>query len=144
MAQRIRHQIVVGRQLVVQPDVANRHPQLLEQMEQQRELFRGKRLTGQPVIKHGDPDERFAVEDRDGHLRAQQFKLFPQPNIAAGFLGVCLKDPAVLQQVPPHARIERQLEMLEQTRGQADRARGAQPMTFRLRLGHAQRGGGHA
>ena len=65
---------VIRDELVVQPGIAEREAHLLEHVENQRQLFVGVRLAGQPFVEDRHADERFAVQDRDRHLRAQQLE----------------------------------------------------------------------
>ena len=75
-AQHIGHQLIVVRDLVVQPDVAEREADLFEQVENQFQLGVGERFAGDAPVENGDPDDAVAVGNRHGHLRAKQFKFY--------------------------------------------------------------------
>ena len=79
-----------------------------------------------PAVKDCQADEGFPVQDRDGDLRAQQIELLEHERVALRLDAVAAQDAAVAEQMPANAGFERQLEMFQQARGQADGAGGPQ------------------
>ncbi len=53
-----------------------------------------KRFTGDVAVKHRHADDCFTINDRHGHLGAQQFKFFLRFEVQAGFLARTAQDAA--------------------------------------------------
>src|SRR5262245_25569288 len=64
----IVHHLVVGGELIVQPDILDRQPNLLEQMKDELQFGIGQWLARDPAVKGRYPEKHFAVEDRDRYL----------------------------------------------------------------------------
>ena len=104
VAQNVRDHGVVGRQLVVQPGIADGQAHLLQHVEEKREFLVRVGLAGQPFIEDGHAQERFAIQDRNGDVRAEQLKFLG--NLAAGLrlLAGALQDAALPAQEAADAR----------------------------------------
>ncbi|MCX6896118.1 MAG: hypothetical protein NTZ16_11590, partial [Verrucomicrobia bacterium] len=93
-AQHVGHHLVVGGDLVVEPDVLDGEAELLEQVENEFEFVVGERFAGEAAVEHGDADEVFAIEDGDGDLGAEEFKFFLGLDVVAGAVAVAAADAA--------------------------------------------------
>ncbi len=116
--------------LAVQPRVADGEADFLQHMENKGELFVRIRLAGEPLVEDGDTDERLAVEDRDGDLRAEELEFLG--DLAAGErVGAGgFQDATLAVEVASDPRAEREGEVLEDALVEADRAGGAKPAVF--------------
>ncbi len=131
LAQDVAHHLVVGGQLVVQPDVLDRHAQLFEQMENEFQFAVGQRLAGDAPVEGGHAHQRFPVEDRNGHLRAEQLELFLHLHIAEGFAPLASDDAALAEEMAADAALEGEFKMFQQAGRQSDGAGRAHAARFR-------------
>ena len=138
MAEDVGDHRVVGVELVVQPGVADGEADLLEHVEDERQLFVRVGFAGQPLVEDGDAEQRLAVEDGDGHMRAEELEFLG--DLAAGLRLVAARaeDAALAVQVAADARAEREREVLEHALVEADGAAGAQPAVVRRERAVAQ------
>ncbi len=135
------HQLVVPRQLIVQPDVLHRQPHLLQQVEDEFQLRVRQRLARNVAVEHRHTDDRFPVEDRHRHLPAQQFKFLLRLDIPPGFIAAPAKNPSQTRHHPSNPALQRKLEMLKQARRQTDGRCGPQlaPLLRRRALARPMR-----
>ncbi len=126
-AQHVGHHLVVAGKLVVQPDVAEREADLFEQVENQFQLDVHQRFAGDAPVKNGDADNRPAVGNGHGDLRAQQFKFLLRLDVGARLVAVAAQNAAEPGNLAADAGIQRQFKMFEQAGRKADggRRRGA-------------------
>src|SRR6266540_5019226 len=97
---------MVGGKLAVQPDVLYRQAQFLKQVEDELQLAVGQRLARHTAVEHRHAHEGFAVEDRDGHLRAEQLELFSDSRVALGFEAFTAQDASPAEESAADAGIE--------------------------------------
>src|SRR6266568_4083296 len=142
--QYVYHHLVVVRQLVMEPDVANRQSQRLEQVENQFQFGIGERIAGQTPIERRDANQSFAIQNRNGHLNPQQFKLLLDFQVALHFTVIAPQDAPVAVEMCANAGFEAQLKVLQQTGGKAHGANGAQPPVLLPGRGFTEDGGGLA
>src|SRR3989454_8723239 len=83
--QDVYHHLVVAGQLVMEPNVANRQSQRFEQVENQFQFGVGERIAGQTPVERRDANQSFAIQNRNGHLNPQQFKLLLDFQVALHF-----------------------------------------------------------
>ena len=126
-AQHVGHHFVVSGKLVVQPDVAEREADLFEQVENQFQLDVDERFAGDAPVKNGDADDAFAVGNRHGDLRAQQFKFLLRLGVGAGLVAVAAQNPTEFGKLAADAGVEREFKMFEQAGRNPDGRGGAQP-----------------
>ena len=134
------HHLVVARQLVVEPNVANRQSQRFEQVENQFQFGVGERIAGQAPIERRNADQSFAIQNRNGHLNPQQFKFLLDFQVALHVGVISPQDAPLAIEVSADAGFEAQLKVLQQTGGQAHGANGAQPPVLRAGRGFAEAG----
>ena len=92
-AQHVGHHLVVAGELVVQPDVAEGEADLFEQMENEFQLDVDERFAGDAPVENGDAGNRFAVGNRHGDLRAEQFKFLLRLDVGARLVAVAAENP---------------------------------------------------
>ena len=131
---------MVGRQLVVEPDVLDGQPQLFEQMEDQLQLRINQRLAGDAPVKDRHPQNRLPIQNGHSHLRPEQLEFLLRLEVIARLFAATPQNAAQAKEVPAHPGFEGQLEMLQQTGGQTDGAGRAQPLAFRQHRGVAKGG----
>ena len=148
-AQDVGHHLVVGGELVVEPDVADAQADVFQKVEDQLELVVDELFAGDAAIEHGQADDGFAVQDGYGHLGAKQFKFLLRLDVGAGLLAVAADDPAQAEDLSADAGVEGEFKMFEQAGGEADGAGGAEAAAFGPRnvpaegdVGLAEEGGG--
>ena len=105
-AQHVGHHLVVGRDLVMQPDVAEREADLFEQMENQLQFGVDERLAGDACIENSDADHAVAIGNRHSHLAAKQFKFFLRSGVGPRFSAVPAQDPAEPENLAADARVK--------------------------------------
>ena len=96
-------------------------------MEDQGQFFVGERFARQPAVKNRHADQRLPVQNGNGHLSAEQFKFLLNLTVVTRSLTVALQNPALAMDVAADACFERQLEMLQQTGRQSQRAGRTEP-----------------
>ena len=130
--QHIRHHLVIARQLIVQPDVAQREADLFEQMKNQFQLHVHQRFAGHATIENRHADDRVAALNRHRHLRAEQFKFLLRLAVRARLVAVAAENAPQLRDLRADARIQRQFKMFQQSVRETDgRSRAQPPAIFR-------------
>ena len=137
----VGHHLEIARELVVQPTVADRQPEFLEEMKHQPELLVGERLAGDAAVEHRDPDHRFAIENGKRDLRAEQFKFLENFAIHPRLVAAVFQNASVPVEVTADAGLEGQFKIIHQARRKADGAGRAQLAVIlrRARGGHRGR-----
>src|SRR6266568_4430977 len=125
--QYVYHHLVVARQLVMEPNVANRQSQRFEQVENQFQFGVGERIAGQTPIKRRNANQSFAIQNRNGHLNPQQFKFLLDFQVSLHVAVLSPQDAPLPIEMSADAGLEAQLEVLQQTGGKAHGANGAEP-----------------
>ena len=94
LAEDVRHHLVARGQLVVHPDVLDRQAEFLQQMENHLQFAVEQRLARHPAVKHRHADQRFPVQNRHRHLRAQQLEFLLDFHVRPRLLAVAPQNPA--------------------------------------------------
>src|SRR2546425_5277159 len=106
--QDVYHHLVVARQLVMEPNVANRQSQRFEQVENQLQFGVGERIASQTPIERRDANQGFAVQNRDGDLNPEQFKFLLDFQVALHFAVFSPQDASLAIEVSADAGLEAQ------------------------------------
>ena len=126
LVERVRHHAVLAGQGVVQPGVADREPEYLQQVEDEREFLAGEQFTSEPAVEDRDAEERFAVEDGNGDLRAEPLELARDLGVVRGLSGAAPEDARVPLEVRADAAAKGEHKVVEELRRKAERAGDAQ------------------
>src|SRR5438132_9821876 len=118
---------MVCRQLIVQPDVLNRQPKLLEQMEDEFQLRIHQRLTSDAAVESGYANQRLPIQNGNGDLSAEEFEFFFNPGIGKSFFTFAPENSALAKEEAANAGFEGQFKMFEQAGRQPDGASRTQP-----------------
>ena len=75
-------------------------------MEDQLQFRIDERFAGDAAIKDGNAENRFAVEDRNSYLRAEQLKFFLALQVLANFFPVAAQDSAKAKDMAANAAFQ--------------------------------------
>ena len=94
LPQHAREQFAVAGHLIVQPDIAHRQREALQQMKDRFQLDIRERFARDPSIEERHTHHHLAIENRNGDLRAEDLKFLLDFIIGEGQWFVAAKDAA--------------------------------------------------
>ena len=127
LAENVRHHLVAGHDLVVEPDVLDGHAELFQQAENQAQFAVDERFAGDAPVEKSHAHQILPVQDRHGDLGTQQFELLLHLQVAFRIGRLAPENASVAEDVTANARGQGQVELPEQAGRQADGTRGSQP-----------------